>query len=521
MSGDVRAQVARAQALRTAGDVNGAVAALARAARDHPREPDAWMALGGLLMEIAVARPAGAGAKIAPLDAAQQAFAQAVALAPRAPAVLASAAMAARYACDWPRSEALLVELRGLLDAGERAPIPPLIAVALLDDPAQLLATARDHAGAQPHARAPAVVRRGDRLRVGYLSADFHEHATAYLAAGLFERHDRARVETFAYALDRDDGGPMRARLKRAFAHWRDVRELDDDAAARTIRDDALDVLVDLKGHTQGSRLGILARRPAAVQIHYLGFPGTLAHPGIDALVADATVVPEGDERHFAERVLRLPGCYQVNDRDRPLPPAPSRASVGLPDDALVLCSFNQAYKLTRPLVALWLDVLARHGDAVLWLNVPHASAQRQLRAFAAARGVAPERVVFAGYAKQEEHLARLRCADLALDVLPYGSHTTGSDALWCGVPLLTATGATFAGRVGTSLVRAAGLPQFAAPTLDAYAERLEALVARRDALREAQAHLERERRRLPLFDTDAFARAFEALLQQAANGAA
>jgi predicted O-linked N-acetylglucosamine transferase (SPINDLY family) len=231
--------------------------------------------------------------------------------------------------------------------------------------------------------------------------------------------------------------------------------------------------------------------------------------PSIDALVADEVVVPEGDERHYAERVLRLPGCYQVNDRDRPLPKAPARASVGLPDDALVLCCFNQTYKLTRPFFEAWLDALARHRDAVLWLGVPLEPVRARLRAFAAERGVAAERLVFAGHAKQAEHLARLRCADLALDVLPYGSHTTGSDALWCGVPLLTVTGATFAGRVGTSLVRAAGLPAFATPTLADYRARLEA----------ARGHLERERLNLPLFDTERFARDFEALLERAAGG--
>jgi predicted O-linked N-acetylglucosamine transferase (SPINDLY family) len=255
------------------------------------------------------------------------------------------------------------------------------------------------------------------------------------------------------------------------------------------------------------------------VQIHYLGFPGTLAYGAVDALVADPIVVPPGDERHYAEAVLRLPRCYQVNDRSRPRPPAPSRASVGLPERGLVLASFNQGYKLTRAYVEIWLDTLARHDDAVLWLSVPHVPARGNLRAAAAARGIAPERIVFADYAKQVQHLARLACADLALDVLPYGSHTTGSDALWCGVPLLTVTGSTFAGRVGTSLVRAAGLPSFAAGSFAEYGARLDALCANRAELAAAREHLERERQSLPLFDTERFARDFEALLERAADG--
>jgi predicted O-linked N-acetylglucosamine transferase (SPINDLY family) len=520
--GGVAPQIAHAQALRAGGDVNGAVAALVRLVGAAPGEVDAWLALAGLLMDIALAQPAAGATGPSPLAAAQEAFARAVALAPHAPAVLASAAMAARYACDWDTSEARLHTLReALADPVRPAPVPPLVAVALLDDPATLLRIARDQARTYaPAARAPVVVRdTGQRLRVGYLSADFHEHATAYLAAGLFERHDRTRVATFAYALDRDDGGPMRRRLQRAFGSWRDLRESDDEAAARIIAQDRLDVLVDLKGHTSGGRPGILARRPAPRLVHYLGFPGTLGGL-VDVLVADAIVVPEADEPHYAERVLRLPGCYQVNDRERPLPRAPERSSVGLPEQAFVLCSFNQTYKLTRPCVEAWLDALAAHDDVVLWLNVPHALARERLRAFAQHRGIAPERIVFAGFAKQAEHLARLRCADLALDVLPYGSHTTGSDALWCGVPLLTVTGTTFAGRVGTSLVHAAGLPQFAAPSFDAYRDRLSALLARRDEVAAAREHLERERTRLPLFDTDKFARDFESLLERATSAA-
>ena len=265
------------------------------------------------------------------------------------------------------------------------------------------------------------------------------------------------------------------------------------------IADDALDVLVDLKGHTQGSRIGILARRPAPVQIHYLGFPGTIAHESIDAQVADPIVVPPGAEGNYHERVLRLPVCYQVNDRNRPLPPAASRAQSGLPERGLVLVSFNQTYKLGRAFVDLWLDVLAGHDDAVLWLNVPHALARENLRAAAVARGIAPDRIVFAPFAKQCDHLARLRCADLALDVLPYGSHTTGSDALWCGVPLLTLTGATFAGRVGTSLVHAVGLPELAVDSMEDYRATLHALAHDRERLARYKAHLERERYSVPL----------------------
>jgi predicted O-linked N-acetylglucosamine transferase (SPINDLY family) len=355
-------------------------------------------------------------------------------------------------------------------------------------------------------------------LRVGYLSSDLHDHATAHLMAGLFERHDPARIESFAYASDRDDGSAMRQRLRRAFGHWTDIRALSDDEAARRIESDALDILVDLKGHTHGTRIAMLAQRPAPVQLHYLGFPGTIAYDAIDGFIADEIVAPPGCEAEFAEPLLRLPVCYQVNDSRRLLPAAALRGAVGLPDRALVLACFNQTYKLTQPFVSIWIDVLREHPDAVLWLWVPHALARHNLRAFAEAKGVAGARIVFALVARHAEHMARLRCADLALDVLPYGSHTSGSDALWAGVPLLTCRGSTFAGRVGASLCQAAGLPELVTETLADYARELRTLCGDRDRLAHYHQHLESERERLPLFDTETFTRAFERLLEDAAN---
>ena len=398
-----------------------------------------------------------------------------------------------------------------------------MMAVALLADPAAQRAAIGGwvRAALPAPAAVPTIGRRGDRLRVGYLSSDLHDHATAHLAAGLFEDHDRARIEAFAYAADRDDGSAMRRRLRAAFEHWRDVDALSDDAAAQRIAADALDVLVDLKGHTHGGRIAILARRPAPVQIHYLGFPGTLAYGAIDALVADHVVAPPGTDAEFAEAVLRLPVCYQVNDRRRPLPAPAARRALGLPERALVLVSFNQTYKLTEPVASAWLDALREHPDAVLWLTVPHALARRNLLARAAQAGVAAERIVFAPVVPQAAHLARLACADLALDVLPYGSHTTGSDALWAGVPLLTCRGSTFAGRVGASLCHAVELPELVAESLPDYARALQALCADRARLAHYRHHLESGRATLPLFDTVAFTRAFERMLEDAANGGA
>ena len=518
-------------ALRATGAVAAAAEAFGAAARAGPANAAAWLAAGNACMEaefaqVEAARAAGGGADAdgaaSPLARAQDAFARAAALEPAAAAIHAHRAMAARYACDWRRADDALAALaRAYAGDAARFSCSPLMAVALLADPAaQRAGIAGWVRTALPPAGAPGIVaRRGDRLRVGYLSSDFHDHATAHLTAGLFEHHDRTCVESFAYALDADDGSAMRRRLVRGFDHWRDVRALADDAAARTIAADALDVLVDLKGHTHGARLGILARRPAPVQIHYLGFPGTLAYGGVDAFVADAITAPAGCAAEFAEALLRLPACYQVNDGRRPVPVPAARAAVGLPERGLVLASFNQTYKLTAPFFAAWMDALRAHADAVLWLSVPHELARANLRAEAARAGVAAERIVFAPTVPQAAHMARLACADLALDVLPYGSHTTGSDALWAGVPLLTCRGTTFAGRVGASLLQAVEMPELVAESTSDYARMLSELCADRARLADYRRHLEAGRTTLPLFDTAAFTRAFERMLEGAANG--
>jgi protein O-GlcNAc transferase len=518
-----------AYALRERGAADSAVAAFDQSVRLAPDNAQAWFALGNACMEAwqrRVDRAAAGGAAepgYDPLAGALVAFARAAALAPEALDIQVHRAMAARYACAWTDAsdaEAALARLAAA--APERLACEPMSAVALICDPQvqrkAIEGWARAHLPAP--AAPPTIRRRGTRLRVGYLSSDLHDHATAHLAAGLFELHDRSRFEVFAYAADRDDGSAMRKRLRAAFEHWRDVRECTDADAAKLIVDDALDVLVDLKGHTHGSRLAILARRPAPVQLHYLGFPGTLGYGAVDALIADTIVAPEGSEAEFAEAVLRVAGCYQVNDHRRVLPARPERSSVGLPERSLVLACFNQTYKFTEPFVATWMEALREHPDAALWLTAPNAHARRHLAAFAEKSGVAAGRLIFAPVVPQPAHLARLRCADLALDVLPYGSHTTGSDALFAGVPLLTCRGTTFAGRVGASLCAAAGLSDLVTESVADYSALLRSLCADRARLAHYRDHLDRGRAHLPLFDTATFTRDFERLLESAANGA-
>ena len=493
------------------GRSDEALPVLERAVAADARNPRAWDNLG-------TARKRGGE-----LEGAAGAYARAVALDPGATPSWCNLVDALRALCAWEQLEEAERRRQALVarDGGDPR-WSPFVAVRDDTTPAQQLAIARawSRRTLPSAAGAPAVVRtRGTRLRVGYLSSDLQEHATARLMAGLFERHDRARVETFAYSHGRDDGSALRTRLVRAFDHWVDLARADDDTAAQRIRADALDVLVDLKGHTQDSRLAILARRPAPVQVHYLGFPGTLGFDAVTHLVADDVVAPATDDAWFSESVVRLPRCYQVNDDRRAAPPPAPRSASGLPDDAVVVACFNQPYKLSRRFLALWIDAIRAVPDCVLWLFAPAAATRANLAREAAALGLPAARLAFAGLATPDAHLARLACADLALDVLPCGSHTTGSDGLWAGVPLLTVRGDTFAGRVGTSLARAALLPELATDTVADYATQLAALVRDRTRLREYRRHLTERRRELPLFDTAGFTRDFERLLEGLADG--
>jgi predicted O-linked N-acetylglucosamine transferase (SPINDLY family) len=423
----------------------------------------------------------------------------------------------ARYAlCEWEGLDRREQQLVATLDDPASDPRwSPWIALSMPISSAQQLAVARRWAGAMLPAAAPRrpVGPRGAKLRVGYLSGNFHDHPTGRLMAGLFEQHDRERFETFGYAYGPAGDGDVRERVRAAFDHWRDLEGVSDAEAANLIRSDAIDVLVERHGYTLGGRLGILASRPAPVQLHYMSFPGSLGYEAIDGIIADAEVVAPEDEAFFQERVWRLPRCYYVNDSRRGMPASTSRAANALPENALVLACFNQSTRLRQPLFGAWLAALAARSDTVLWLLAGHPRMQGNLRAEAERAGVDPERLIFAPKLPQDAHIARVACADLVLDTLPYGAHTTGCDALWCGVPMLTCRGETFAGRVGASLLKASGLPELVTSSPREYGERLLELVTGSARLRDYRAFLERTRKTNPLFDTAGFTRDWEALL--------
>ena len=301
--------------------------------------------------------------------------------------------------------------------------------------------------------------------------------------------------------------------MRAACEHFVDVRGTGNAAVARRIREDGIDILIDLKGHTRDSRVDLMAYRPAPVQAAYLGYPATTGAPFIDYFIGDRITTPIAHAAHFTEHIAQLDGCYQPNDGARALPPRPSRASLGLPDDAVVLCCFNQTYKLSPHMLDLWARILAGAPHTVLWMLTWNPHARANLMRELAARGVAPERVFWADKLGLADHIARLRAADLFLDTWPCNAHTTASEALWAGVPVLTVPGPTFASRVAASLVDAVGLPDLACASADDYVDLAIALANESDTLRGIKAHLDLNRRTLPLFDAERLARDMDALL--------
>jgi predicted O-linked N-acetylglucosamine transferase (SPINDLY family) len=415
--------------------------------------------------------------------------------------------------CAWP----IYGEVPGIT-------IPQMVektsAVAMLsvsDDPALQLAAAKRNmavfsAASLPNLSPPAPYGHA-RLRIGYLSSNFNLHAVSMLTAELFELHDRQRVEIFAFSWSPDDGSPMLSRIRAAMDHFLDIGKLPDEQAARAIRAAEIDVLVDLQGLTTHSRPRILAYRPAPCQVAYLGHPGTTAVPGVDYLLADAYLVPQAAAPYYAERVLHLPACYQVNDRQRPRPDAVSRAQAGLAPDAFVFCAFNNTNKFTPEVFASWMNILQRVPQAVLWLLADNPEAQTHLVRYAAAAGLDGSRLVMAPRAPYLEYLSRFPAADLFLDTFPFNGGVTTSDALWLGLPVLTRSGRSFASRMSGSLLHAIGLPELVTDSVDAYQDLAVALAldpARMARLRQTLRH---NAQSCPLVDTPAFTRALEDVL--------
>ena len=424
--------------------------------------------------------------------------------------------------CDWPLAARSLQQLREL-PAGIEA-IHPFLALSVIDDPAEqaLIAAARSRSSTSrdvsgkaispPQPQSLSRPQRGARIRIAYVSSDLRDHAVAHLFAGVLEQHDREQFEIHAIALQTEGQvSETGQRLRRSIEHWHDVSTRTDLDVAHLIRELQIDIAVDLNGHTVGSRPGIFAHRAAAVQVSYLGYAGTMGAPYMDYILADPVVIPVGEERWYAEKVLRLPHCYLPNDDQRVIGPAPTREQAGLPAQGRVFCAFTNAYKINPPVFDIWMRLLREVPHSVLWLRGMGAEARSNLLREAAARGVEAHRLVFAPHvASMAEHLGRHQLADLYLDTLPYNAHSTACDALWAGVPVLTCTGRTFASRVAASALTAVGLPELITQDLQEYASRALQLAGEPERLRELRLRLAQQREGSPLFDTRAYCQHLE-----------
>jgi predicted O-linked N-acetylglucosamine transferase (SPINDLY family) len=422
---------------------------------------------------------------------------------------------AQKTCCDWRDDAAEKAMIEGVR-AGKRV-TTPLVVLAVSDSAADKLRCSQilmeDKLGpAQPPLWRGEKYRH-DRIRVAYLSADFRAHAVAFLMAGVFEHHDRAKFETIAISHGLDDGSQVRARLMRGFDRFIDVQGKSDKDVSVIIRELETDIAVDLTGLTASGRPGIWRFRPAPVSVNYLGFAGSMGTEHIDHILADRTVIPEDHQKFYAEKLAYLPDTYMPHDRERLIAErVPSRVEQGLPEQGFVFASFNNSYKFSGPMFDVWMRLLRSVAGSVLWLPIANPGAMRNLRREAEARGVAASRLVFAPYMPAvKDHLARLRLADLFLDTLPYNAHSTAMDALWAGLPVLTCMGESFSSRVAASLLRAVGLPELIVDSLAAYEKLALSLARDSSALAAIKEKLRRNRHTSPLFDTQRFTRNLEA----------
>ncbi len=449
------------------------------------------------------------------LPAASKAYDRAVSIAPdqrglkdrRAEVRIRWVNMLARR-CDWHALEPLAPMVEGL---GLEGPgVNPFPFLALEDAPARQLKRAANFAQTVTPPSAVSTFSvpgdRPDRLRIGYFSSDFHDHAVMYLAAGLFERHDRGRFEIIGYSYGRDSTDENRRRARGALDVFREVRGLSDEQIAEQARTDRIDIAVDLKGHISDSRARLFSHRPAPLSATYLGYPGTTGATYIDYVIADRVVAPEGSSAVFSEQIVRMPNCYQINDDQRYRPTgSASRSMHGLPEDRFVFCCFNDLYKVTEETFVDWMAILQRVDGSVLWLLNSRDDAVRNLSAYAAKRGIDPSRLIFAEPVPNPDHLERLGLADLVIDTFPYGAHTTASDALWAGVPIVTRTGEGFQTRVCASLLTTVGLETLITRSRDAFRALAGDLAQNRSRLDEIRKYLTETVRTTPLYDTTAF----------------
>ena len=492
----------RGVALRALKQPAAALADYDRAIKIRPDHADAYCNRGSALGDLKQ------------LQAAVDSYEKALAIKPDYEFLRGTWLHAKMHLCDWNGIDDKIADLAERIERNEKvAPSFPVLALtgslALQRKAAEIWAKAN----CPPNSELGPISkhRRHDKIRIGYYSADFYNHATAYLMAGLFELHNRDRFEIFGFSFGPDINDYMRQRVSGAFDKFVDVRHRSDRDIAELSRSLDIDIAVDLKGFTQDERAGIFARRAAPLQVSYLGYPATMGVDYMDYIIADPIVIPERDRDHYAEKVAYLPGSYQVNDTKRKIADKIfTRKELGLPATGFVFCCFNNSYKITPATFERWMRILKKVKGSVLWLFEDKGGAADNLRKEARRRGVDPGRLVFAQPLPADEHLARHRVADLFLDTLPYNAHTTASDALWVGLPVLTCVGEAFASRVAASLLSAVDMPELIATTSDAYEDLAIQLATSPARLSQLRKKLEHNRSVAPLFNTALFARHIE-----------
>ncbi|MFY9138103.1 tetratricopeptide repeat protein [Zwartia sp.] len=497
----------RGNALGMMGRFEEAVASHTAAIEIDPQYAQAYMNRGNAQNELGQ------------LAQAVESFDRAIQLAPDIPYLLGTRLHVNMQMCDWRHYQERLATVLAAVKNDQPASLPfPLLALTSGSD---LQQRAAQHwirtVHPSPKQTLPFSKRSPkDRLRIGYFSADFRQHPVAQLIAGLFEAHDRAKFEVYAFSSGPDTGDAMRLRLEQGFEHFIDVKAETDAQVIARARALELDIAIDLSGLTTGCRPSVFAARVAPLQINYLGHPGTMGAPYMDYIVADTTIITPETEPYFSEKVIYLPHSYQPNDRRRAVSSHVfTRAELGLPTDAFVFCCFNNNFKITPETFDHWMSILRGVPNSVLWLLKASAHTEDNLRREATNRGVSAERLFFAPKLPMDQHLARQKCADLFLDTLPYNAHTTTSDALWVGLPVLTCMGEAFASRVAASLLRAIDLPELITADGQAFEARAIELASDPTQLNALRDRLAVNRMQAPLFDIERLARSIESAYEQ------
>ena len=469
----------------------------------HPGDVEAWSNKGTALHELKH------------YQAAAESFKRVIELDPQFPFGKGVLLHAKLHACDWAGIDDLYRSICRDISENKKS-ADPFGFQGICDDEALLKKCAEIFSLAkfppQEKLHPGQASKNHPKIRIGYLCGEFREQATAILMTELWELHDKKQFEIYAFDNGWDDQSPRRKRIKDAFDGLIDISRMSDAQAAKAILDKEIDILVNLNGFFGRPRQGVFARKPAPIQVNYLGFPGTIGADYIDYLIADSVVIPDESRQHYSEKIVRLPHCYQTNDTKRLISDKQfTREELGLPKEGFVFCCFNNSYKILPQTFDVWMKILHAVKDSVLWLIEDNPEANQNLRKEAQVRGIDPARIIFAKRLPLPDHLARHRCADLFLDTLPYNAHTTASDALWAGLPVITLTGSSFPGRVATSLLRSIDLPGLVTSSSTAYENLAIELANNPEKLGQIKLQLDRNRLTAPLFDAPLFTKNMEA----------